>query len=118
MVSMEVRAWGGGRAMTSQLGQPVLQASAGGGLVPPPGAPALFFRGWKWISEQHQTALADRCLRISSLPAARRQVFTPSANKLGPGPGDWAFPHRPTGKDTPCARGFFHSGQGTTPHLP
>lgn len=33
-MSMEVRAWGGGRATTSQLGQPVLQASAGGGSSP------------------------------------------------------------------------------------
>lgn len=107
--------------MTSQPGHPVLQAPpslwAGecwGCLVPPPGAPALFVKQ-KGFLEQHQAALADRCLRISSLPAARRQVSAPPANKLGPDPGDCAFPLRPTGKNRRCARGFLHPSQGHDP---
>lgn len=32
----------------------------------------------------------------------------PSANKLGPDPGDCAFLSRPPGQDTCCTREFFH----------
>lgn len=113
---------GSGGPVTSQPGHPVLQAppslQAGecwGCLIPPPRAPALFVKQ-KGFLEQHQAALADRCLRISSLPAARRQVSAPPANKLGPDPGD-CFPsetHR--GKYTLC-KGIFTPQSRAWPHI-
>lgn len=87
-----------------------------GCLVPLPGLQLCLLRG-KGFSEQHQAALAHRCLRISSLPAVRRQVSAPSANKLGPDPGDCAFPLGGHRERYMLCKGIFPPQSRARPHI-
>lgn len=87
------------------------QMSGGGALSSSWGFGSVCRQGGGDFGSSTRQCFADRCLRMSSLlPAVRRQVPAPSANKLGPDPRDCAFLSRPPGI-------FFHPIQEHDPTL-
>lgn len=94
------------------------QMSGGSALSSSRGFGSVCRQGGRDFGSSTRQRFADRCLRMSSLlPAVRRQVPAPSANKLGPDPRDCPFLSRPPGQDTCCTREFFHPIQEHDPTL-